>query len=80
MQDLSGQIWGHSLLLDKIHYNSSSTDSTTRDRCLSTLSYKQLQASAGPTGYQQFMSPYQQDVINTTLQNLIDKHKKVYHN
>ena len=24
-------------------------------------------ASAGPTGYQQFMSPYQQDVINTTL-------------
>ena len=26
------------------------------------------QASAGPTGYQQFMSPYQQDVIDTTLQ------------
>ena len=26
-------------------------------------------ASAGPTGYQQFMSPYQQDVINTTLQD-----------
>ena len=25
-------------------------------------------ASAGPTGYQQFMSPYQQDVIGTTLQ------------
>ena len=25
-------------------------------------------ASAGPTGYQQFMSPYQQDVIDTTLQ------------
>ena len=24
-------------------------------------------ASAGPTGYQQFMSPYQQDVIDTTL-------------
>ena len=24
-------------------------------------------ASAGPTAYQQFMSPYQQDVINTTL-------------
>ena len=24
-------------------------------------------ASAGPTSYQQFMSPYQQDVINTTL-------------
>ena len=24
-------------------------------------------ASAGPTGYQQFMSPYQQDVIKTTL-------------
>ena len=26
------------------------------------------QASTGPTGYQQFMSPYQQDVIDTTLQ------------
>ena len=26
------------------------------------------QASAGPNGYQQFMSPYQQDVIDTTLQ------------
>ncbi len=25
-------------------------------------------ASAGPTGYQQFMSPYQQDIIDTTLQ------------
>jgi hypothetical protein len=25
-------------------------------------------ASAGPTGYQQFMSPYQQEVIGTTLQ------------
>jgi hypothetical protein len=25
------------------------------------------QASAGPTGYQQFMSPYQKDVIDTTL-------------
>jgi hypothetical protein len=25
-------------------------------------------ASAGPTAYQQFMSPYQQDVIDTTLQ------------
>jgi hypothetical protein len=25
-------------------------------------------ASAGPTGYQQFMSPYQQDVIGSTLQ------------
>ena len=24
-------------------------------------------ASTGPTGYQQFMSPYQQDVIDTTL-------------
>jgi len=26
------------------------------------------QASAGPNAYQQFMSPYQQDVIDTTLQ------------
>jgi len=26
------------------------------------------QTSTGPTGYQQFMSPYQQDVIDTTLQ------------
>ena len=26
-------------------------------------------ASAGPTGYQQFMSPYQQDVIDTTLRD-----------
>src|SRR6056300_1665629 len=26
------------------------------------------QASTGPTGYQQFMSPYQQDIIDTTLQ------------
>ena len=28
---------------------------------------KDAAASAGPTGYQQFMSPYQQDVIDTTL-------------
>ena len=26
------------------------------------------QASSGPTGYQAYMSPYQQDIINTTLQ------------
>jgi hypothetical protein len=26
------------------------------------------QAATGPTAYQQYMSPYQQDVINTTLQ------------
>ena len=28
---------------------------------------QQAQAYSGPTAYQQFMSPYQQDVINTTL-------------
>ena len=28
---------------------------------------KAAAASTGPTGYQQFMSPYQQDVIDTTL-------------
>jgi hypothetical protein len=34
---------------------------------------------SGPTAYQQFMSPYQQDVIDTTLsKNMIFKHKKVY--
>jgi len=27
------------------------------------------EAATGPTGYQQFMSPYQQDVINATLQD-----------
>jgi hypothetical protein len=27
------------------------------------------QAATGPTGYQAYMSPYQQDVINTTLQD-----------
>ena len=28
---------------------------------------QQAQAYSGPSAYQQFMSPYQQDVINTTL-------------
>jgi hypothetical protein len=32
------------------------------------LFYKQLKLQQGPTAYQQYMSPYQQDVIDTTLQ------------
>jgi hypothetical protein len=31
------------------------------------LSYKRLKLHTGSTAYQQYMSPYQQDVINTTL-------------
>jgi hypothetical protein len=36
-------------------------------------------ALSGPTAYQQFMSPYQQDVIGVQhYKNMIYKHKKVY--
>jgi len=37
-------------------------------RCVINLIYKQQQAATGPTAYQAYMSPYQQDVISTTLQ------------
>jgi hypothetical protein len=37
------------------------------------------QAATGPTAYQQYMSPYQQDVIEyNIIKNLIDNHKWVY--
>jgi hypothetical protein len=36
---------------------------------------QQAQQYSGPQAYQQFMSPYQQDVINTTLLNMIDRDK-----
>jgi hypothetical protein len=55
------------LLLVKILYNYKLNKQHGRYRWLSPY-LQAAAASAGPNAYKQFMSPYQQDVIGTTLQ------------
>jgi hypothetical protein len=59
--------WVHNLLLDFLHYNNKQFHKTGGLGAYQP--YLQTAAGlAGPTAYQQFMSPYQQDVISSTLQ------------
>jgi hypothetical protein len=68
-------------LLVKIkHKQDAYTMATTQGQGIGAFSPYITQAGAysGPTGYQSFMSPYQQDVIDATLQSMTHKLHKDY--
>jgi hypothetical protein len=48
-------------------FTQAAQQAAARQAGLGALTLDQAAAYSGPTAYQQFMSPYQQDVINTTL-------------